>query len=92
MLDVDCIRARNEVLAEKLAWDIAGHSIWLRKDEAPAVYEDERFDLVLDAQFERVFVRGTRVYAVTCIENSETIDYWNILYDLVDAKMDAWEG
>ena len=92
MLDVDCIRARNAALAEKLAWDIAAHSIWLSDDEAPIRYEDERFDLVLGAQFERVFVRGTRVYAVTCIEISETTDYWDILYDLIDTKMKAWEG
>ena len=92
MLDVDCIRARNEKLAEKLAWDIAAHSIWLSDDEEPMLQEDERFDLVLGVQFERVFVRGTCVYAVTCIEQSETTDYWNILYDLIDKKMDVWEG
>lgn len=56
------------------------------------LHEDERFDLVLGAQFERVFVRGARVYAVTCIEQSETTDYWDILYDLIDKKMDVWEG
>lgn len=92
MLDVDCIRARNTELAEKLARDIAEHSIWLRKGEEPIVYADDRFDLILGAQFERVFVRGMHVYAVTCIEISETTDYWDSISDLIDTKMVEWEG
>lgn len=88
-LDVDCIRARNEVLAEKLAWDLIEHSIWLSDDEEPIRYEDDRFDLILGFRYDRVIVRGTRVYSVTCIESGGD---WDSIYDLIDSKMQEWEG
>ncbi|MBR3866663.1 MAG: hypothetical protein IKM54_02585, partial [Butyricicoccus sp.] len=92
MLDVDCIRARDAELAEKLARDIIKNSIWLGDDEEPIVYEEERFDLVLGVQFDRVIVRGPFVYSVTCIEAGQTTDYWDGIYDLIDRGMERWEG
>ena len=83
MLDVDCYRARNAELAEKLARDIMEHSIWLRDDEEAVLYEDDRFDLILGAQYDRAIVRGTRVYVVTCIESG---GYWDSIYDLIMIK------
>lgn len=93
LLYVDCYRARSEKLAEKLAWDVAKHSIWLGKDDAPTVEADERFDLVLRVRFDRVFRRGQYVYAVTCIETGEKgATYWDTIYDYIDLKMQEWEG
>lgn len=88
---LDYYRARNAELAEKLAWDLAEHSIWRHKNNAPQVLEDDRFDLVLSVstELQRIYLRGDQIYDVTYIGANG--DWPDAIAQMVDQKMSEGE-
>ena len=88
---LDYYRARNAELAEKLAWDLAEHSIWRHKNNAPQVFEDDRFDLVLSvsSELQRIYLRGDQIYDVTYIGANG--DWPDAIAQMVDQKMTEGE-